>query len=182
MIAVMKETDYMKKPTFLKNAWAAFKEVRLKWLLCAAGTWLSMLWSIIRWWGSHVHIAIHQWSSCICRASSETWLTVQVLGKGHTIRGLEKCDFTPIYEHFMAKKEVEKARTKEVRLLFRSMSCKLTSGPHSSSNLKPMLLAAHCSTALKQPSTLSRASMTVCAMKCAACCVRKLVHHATSSR
>ena len=28
MIAVMKETDYMKKPTFLKNAWAAFKEVR----------------------------------------------------------------------------------------------------------------------------------------------------------
>ena len=28
MIAVMKQTDYMKKPTFLKNAWAAFKEVR----------------------------------------------------------------------------------------------------------------------------------------------------------
>ena len=40
---------------------------------------------------------------------------MQVLGKGHTIRGLEKCDFTPIYEHFMAKKEVEKARSKEVR-------------------------------------------------------------------
>ena len=39
---------------------------------------------------------------------------MQVLGKGHTIRGLEKCDFTPIYEHFMGKKEAEKARTKEV--------------------------------------------------------------------
>ena len=29
MIAIMKETDYMKKPTFLKNTWAAFKEVYL---------------------------------------------------------------------------------------------------------------------------------------------------------
>ena len=38
-----------------------------------------------------------------------------MLGKGHTIRGLEKCDFTPIYEHYMAKKEVEKARSKEVQ-------------------------------------------------------------------
>ena len=37
-----------------------------------------------------------------------------MLGKGHTIRGLEKCDFTPIYEHYMAKKEADKARSKEV--------------------------------------------------------------------
>ena len=29
MIAIMKETDYMKKPTFLKNTWAAFKEVHI---------------------------------------------------------------------------------------------------------------------------------------------------------
>lgn len=63
MIAMMKDTEYMQKPTFLKNAWAALKEV---------------------------------------------------LGKGHTIRSLEKCDFSPIFEWHLKKKEAEKARTKEV--------------------------------------------------------------------
>jgi DNA topoisomerase-1 len=28
MFAIMKETDYMSKPTFLKNFWEGFKEVR----------------------------------------------------------------------------------------------------------------------------------------------------------
>jgi len=57
---------------------------------------------------AHCHHGLVLLSFEICVAGE------QVLGKGHTIRGLEKCDFTPIYEHFMAKKEVEKARSKEV--------------------------------------------------------------------
>lgn len=63
MIAMMKETEYMQKPTFLKNAWAALQEV---------------------------------------------------LGKQHTIRCLEKCDFSPIYEWHLQKKESQKALSKEV--------------------------------------------------------------------
>lgn len=64
MFAIMKETDYMKKPVFLKNFWDGFKEV---------------------------------------------------LGKNHVIQGLEKCDFTAIYEHLMAEREKKKLMTKEVR-------------------------------------------------------------------
>ncbi len=64
MFAIMKETDYMQKPTFLKNFWEGFKEV---------------------------------------------------LGPKHVIKGLEKCDFTPMYDHFMAEREKKKAEPKEVR-------------------------------------------------------------------
>lgn len=63
MFAIMKETDYMKKPIFLKNFWDGFKEV---------------------------------------------------LGKNHVIKGLDKCDFTPIYEYLMADREKKKNMTKEV--------------------------------------------------------------------
>lgn len=66
MFAIMKETDYMNKPTFLKNFWDGFKEV---------------------------------------------------LGKNHVIKGLDKCDFTPIYDHLMAERDKKKAMTKEVGLL-----------------------------------------------------------------
>ena len=38
----------------------------------------------------------------------------QVLGKGHTIRDLKKCDFTPIYDHLMAEREAKKNLPKEV--------------------------------------------------------------------
>lgn len=63
MFAIMKETDYMNKPTFLKNFWEGFKEV---------------------------------------------------LGKNHVIKSLDKCDFTPIYDHLMAERDKKKAMTKEV--------------------------------------------------------------------
>lgn len=36
-----------------------------------------------------------------------------LLGKGHTIRSLAKCDFRPILEHLKADKERKKAMTKE---------------------------------------------------------------------
>ncbi|WIA33146.1 hypothetical protein OEZ86_006296 [Tetradesmus obliquus] len=62
MFAIMKETDYMSKPTFLKNFWEGFKEV---------------------------------------------------LGRGHVIKDLAKCDFTPIYDHLMAERDKKKALTKE---------------------------------------------------------------------
>ena len=65
MFAIMKETDYMNKPTFLKNFWEGFKEV---------------------------------------------------LGTGHIIKTLEKCDFTPMFDHFMAEREKKKSETKEVRM------------------------------------------------------------------
>lgn len=39
----------------------------------------------------------------------------QVLGKSHVIKGLDKCDFTPIYDHLMAEREKKKAMSKEVR-------------------------------------------------------------------
>lgn len=38
----------------------------------------------------------------------------QVLGKGHVIQDLKKCDFTPIYEHLMAEREAKKNLSKEV--------------------------------------------------------------------
>lgn len=59
--AVMLETDYMKKPVFLKNFWDGFQKV---------------------------------------------------LGKGHVIRSLEKCDFRPIYEHHMKAREEQKNMSK----------------------------------------------------------------------
>lgn len=71
MFAIMKETDYMNKPTFLKNFWEGFKEV---------------------------------------------------LGKNHVIKGLDKCDFTPIYDHLMAERDKKKAMTKEVGWL-RRLGC-----------------------------------------------------------
>lgn len=64
MFAIMKETDYMNKPVFLKNFWEGFKEV---------------------------------------------------LGKNHVIKGLQKCDFTAIYDHLMAERDKKKTLTKEVR-------------------------------------------------------------------
>jgi hypothetical protein len=39
---------------------------------------------------------------------------LQVLGKNHAIKGLDKCDFTPMYEHFMADREAKKGMSKEV--------------------------------------------------------------------
>lgn len=38
----------------------------------------------------------------------------QVLGKNHVIKSLEKCDFTPIYDHLMAERDKKKNMTKEV--------------------------------------------------------------------
>ena len=38
-----------------------------------------------------------------------------ILGKGHVIQSLKKCDFTPIYEWHMAERERKKALPKEVR-------------------------------------------------------------------
>lgn len=37
-----------------------------------------------------------------------------ILGKGHIIRDLKKCDFTPIYEYHMAEREKKKALPREV--------------------------------------------------------------------
>lgn len=37
-----------------------------------------------------------------------------ILGSGHTIKSLDKCDFRPIYEHLMAERELKKALPKEV--------------------------------------------------------------------
>ena len=38
-----------------------------------------------------------------------------ILGKGHVIQSLKKCDFSPIYEWHMAEREKRKALDKEVR-------------------------------------------------------------------
>lgn len=38
----------------------------------------------------------------------------QVLGKQHVIKSLDKCDFTPIYDHLMAERDKKKAMSKEV--------------------------------------------------------------------
>ena len=40
----------------------------------------------------------------------------EILGKGHVIKSLEKCDFRPMYEHFMAEREAKKALPKEVKI------------------------------------------------------------------
>ena len=41
-----------------------------------------------------------------------------ILGKGHVIKDLTKCDFTPIYEWHMAERERKKALPKEVWFYF----------------------------------------------------------------
>ena len=38
----------------------------------------------------------------------------KVLGPGHVIKDLGKCDFTPIYDHLMAEREAKKGLAKEV--------------------------------------------------------------------
>lgn len=40
---------------------------------------------------------------------------LQILGKDHVIKGLQKCDFTPMYDHAMAEREKKKSLSKEVR-------------------------------------------------------------------
>ncbi len=37
----------------------------------------------------------------------------EVLGKGHVVKGLDKADFTPIYDWFMAEREKKKTLPKE---------------------------------------------------------------------
>lgn len=37
-----------------------------------------------------------------------------ILGKGHKIKSLEKCDFRDIYDHLMKEREAKKALSKEV--------------------------------------------------------------------
>ena len=37
-----------------------------------------------------------------------------ILGKGHVVKTLEKCDFRDIFDHIMADRERKKAMTKEV--------------------------------------------------------------------
>jgi DNA topoisomerase-1 len=37
-----------------------------------------------------------------------------VLGSGHTIKSLDKCDFTPIHQHVVAERDAKKALPKEV--------------------------------------------------------------------
>jgi DNA topoisomerase-1 len=37
-----------------------------------------------------------------------------VLGPRHTIKSLDRCDFTPIYEWHVAEREKKKGMTKEV--------------------------------------------------------------------
>lgn len=39
---------------------------------------------------------------------------LQVLGKNHVVKSLDKCNFDPIYEYYMAEKEKKKQLTKEV--------------------------------------------------------------------
>ena len=39
----------------------------------------------------------------------------EVLGPKHVIRGLDKCDFTPIYDWFMAEREKKKTLPREAR-------------------------------------------------------------------
>lgn len=48
----------------------------------------------------------------LCYAAS---CCAQVLGKNHVIKTLDKCDFTPIYDHLMAERDKKKNMTKEVR-------------------------------------------------------------------
>jgi hypothetical protein len=50
-----------------------------------------------------------------CRCLPLLLLLLQVLGRGHAIKSLEKCDFTPIYDHLMAERDKKKVLTKEVR-------------------------------------------------------------------
>lgn len=41
-----------------------------------------------------------------------------ILGKGHKVKSLAKCDFQDIYDHLMQEREAKKALTKEVRIIF----------------------------------------------------------------
>ncbi|KAK9844953.1 hypothetical protein WJX74_009017 [Apatococcus lobatus] len=43
-----------------------------------------------------------------------------ILGKGHVIRDLKKCDFSPIYEHHMAEREKKKAMPKEEKVALKA--------------------------------------------------------------
>lgn len=52
-------------------------------------------------------------ASCELSADMHEYNT-QVLGKDHVIKGLKKCDFTPMYDHAMAEREKKKALSKEV--------------------------------------------------------------------
>ena len=38
----------------------------------------------------------------------------KVLGKSHLIQKLELCDFSPIWDHLQAQKEIKKSMSKEV--------------------------------------------------------------------
>mgnify|MGYP002776877107 FL=1 len=67
MFAVMRETDYVQKKTFLSNFWNDWKKI---------------------------------------------------LGPGHVIQRLDRCDFTPIYEWHLAEKEKKKQMSSEVRESF----------------------------------------------------------------
>jgi len=40
----------------------------------------------------------------------------EVLGKNHVIKSLDKCDFTPMYDHHMAEREKKKQLTKEEKM------------------------------------------------------------------
>jgi len=40
----------------------------------------------------------------------------EVLGKNHVIKSLDKCDFTPMYNHFMAEREAKKNISKEEKI------------------------------------------------------------------
>lgn len=52
-----------------------------------------------------------------CISVPDVVTCMQVLGKGHYIKGLSKCDFTPIYDHMMAEREAKKNIPKEVSCL-----------------------------------------------------------------
>ena len=52
----------------------------------------------------------------------------KVLGEGHVIQDLKKCDFTPIYDHLMAEREAKKTLSKEVSTPGVLNWCDLNSG------------------------------------------------------
>ena len=39
-----------------------------------------------------------------------------MLGKNHIVKSLDKCNFTPIYDYFMAEREAKKNITKEEKI------------------------------------------------------------------
>lgn len=48
---------------------------------------------------------------------------LQILGKDHVIKGLQKCDFTPMYDHAMAEREKKKSLSKEVSFCLYCLWC-----------------------------------------------------------